>query len=999
MSNISQHSTTASSNNSAAPNGAPEGMSPSGVNDVIRENMAAGARVYQDQKGALVTAGSATAYTLTTNNTHAQLGDIGLTVCRIHTANTGSATLAVDSLTAKPMKMEGAALAAGDLPADVMIAFVYNSTSDCFDVLSVAKVIVNYSASSSTVPSASDLVQGELFLNTADKRLFSKTSSAVIEVGISPTSLTTGTLDVSGAANFTSSLTANSSLSSSNAVITGGTLNGVVIGGSSAQAITGTLITATTNFSGSLTGNVTGNLTGNVTGNVTGDLTGNVTASSGSSTFNDMTINGTLTFSSTELTGLATPTASSSAATKGYVDTEITNLVGGAPGALDTLNELAAALNDDAAFNTTVTNSIAEKLPLAGGTMSGAIAMGTNKITGLDSGTATGDAVNKGQLDAKLDLSGGTMTGNIVLGSNSITSTATPSSADELTRKGYVDGLLGSSTAAATSAAAAATSASNAATSETNAASSATSAAASATSAAASYDSFDDRYLGAKSSAPSVDNDGDALITGALYFDTTAGEMRVYDGSSFAAAGSAVNGTTSRQTYTATGGQTSFNITYDVGFVDVYLNGVKLLVSTDFTATSGTNIVLASGATAGDIVDIVAYGAFSLANHYTQTASDARYTQISNNLSDLNNAGTARTNLGLGTIATAATSDYAATSNNLSDLANAGTARTNLGLGTIATAATSDYLATANNLSDLGSAATARTNLGLGTFATQSTNLSADSVIVDNITIDGNSVTATDTNGNVKLTPNGTGYVELMGATNAGAIRFNCEVNSHGVTLKGPAHSAGATYSLELPDATGTAGQLLQTNGSGKLSFVDASGGMHTLLSTVTASGASTVDIGSSSLFTSTYDQYYIYSPNISSDTNDVYLRARVSTGSFQTSGYKSVVAYMTGSSDTAHERSMNATYLTIIRSALHGASQVSTSLRLYLNNPASTSLDKLIQWHCDTSSSFYGDNDMGLNYGAGYYGTNQNAIQGLRLYLSSGNISGNFYLFGVAKS
>ena len=202
-----------------------------------------------------------------------------------------------------------------------------------------------------------------------------------------------------------------------------------------------------------------------------------------------------------------------------------------------------------------------------------------------------------------------------------------------------------------------------------------------------------------------------------------------------------------------------------------------------------------------------------------------------------------------------------------------------------------------------------------------------------------------------------------------------------------------------LPTSDGSADQILKTNGSGTLAFADPGGGMHTLLSTVTASGASTVDIGSSSLFTSTYDQYYIYSPNISSDTNDVYLRARVSNGAFQTSGYKYAMAYMTGSSDTSHERSSNATYITIIRSALHGASQVSTSLRLYLNNPSSTSLDKLIQWHCDTSSSFYGDNDMGLNYGAGYWGTNTQAIQGLRLYLSSGNITGNFYLFGVSKS
>jgi len=89
---------------------------------------------------------------------------------------------------------------------------------------------------------------------------------------------------------------------------------------------------------------------------------------------------------------------------------------------------------------------------------------------------------------------------------------------------------------AATSASNAATSASNAATSESNASSSASSAASSASSAAASFDSFDDRYLGAKSSNPTLDNDGNALLTGALYFNTTANEMRVYNGSAWVAA-------------------------------------------------------------------------------------------------------------------------------------------------------------------------------------------------------------------------------------------------------------------------------------------------------------------------------------------------------------------------------------------------------------------------------------------------------------------------------
>ena len=61
--------------------------------------------------------------------------------------------------------------------------------------------------------------------------------------------------------------------------------------------------------------------------------------------------------------------------------------------------------------------------------------------------------------------------------------------------------------------------------------------------------------------------------------------------------------------------------------MDVYLNGIKLLNGTDVTVTSGTNIVLATGAAVNDTVDVVAYGTFALADMYTKTQSDNRYVQ------------------------------------------------------------------------------------------------------------------------------------------------------------------------------------------------------------------------------------------------------------------------------------------------------------------------------------------------------------------------------------
>ena len=526
-----------------------------------------------------------------------------------------------------------------------------------------------------------------------------------------------GNLSVTGTSTLTGTLTATAGLSgpltSASATITGGTINGAVIGGSSAQAITGTTVTASTGFVGALTGAVTGNtagvhtgaVTGNVTGNLTGNVTGNVTAASGTSTFNNVTIDGTLDMSSGTvgtITGLATPTNATDAATKGYVDT-------------------ADAL----------------KLNLTGGTMSGAIAMGTNKITGLGTPTADADAVTKSYVDAiaqgidakasvvaastanltlsgaqtidgvsviagdrvlvkdqtttsdngiylcasgswtrttdadtyseliaaytfveggtvnanngfictivaggtlgttpitfaqfsgagqvtagtgmsktgntlnvntassarivvgadeidlattgvtastyksvtvdtygritsgtnpttisgfgitdaytktevdtslsgKLSTTGGTMSGAIAMGTSKITGLGDPTNNQDAATKTYVDGILGSATSAATSAAAAATSASNASTSASNASTSAgnastsaTNAAASATSASNTYDEFDDRYLGSKASAPSVDNDGNALLTGALYWNTSTNNLFVWTGSTW----------------------------------------------------------------------------------------------------------------------------------------------------------------------------------------------------------------------------------------------------------------------------------------------------------------------------------------------------------------------------------------------------------------------------------------------------------------------------------
>jgi hypothetical protein len=98
-------------------------------------------------------------------------------------------------------------------------------------------------------------------------------------------------------------------------------------------------------------------------------------------------------------------------------------------------------------------------------------------------------------------------------------------------------------------------------------------------------------------------------------------------------------GVRTRFIYQATAGQTSFSgsdansntLTYSDGeYVDVYQNGILLKPATDYTSTTGTTVVLVTGASVNDVIEIVAYDAFSIANSYTKSESDTRYPFLGN---------------------------------------------------------------------------------------------------------------------------------------------------------------------------------------------------------------------------------------------------------------------------------------------------------------------------------------------------------------------------------
>ena len=148
----------------------------------------------------------------------------------------------------------------------------------------------------------------------------------------------------------------------------------------------------------------------------------------------------------------------------------------------------------------------------------------------------------------------------------------------------------------------------------------------------ADVNNFSDTYR-ISATAPTT-----SLDIGDLWFDTGNSVMKVYSSSGWITAASAVNGTADRFKYTATASQTTFTgaddnvntLGYDAGFMDVYLNGVKLVsgVSNDYVATNGTSIVLNSGAAANDILEAIAYGTFELANFSIDDANDVQTTGV-----------------------------------------------------------------------------------------------------------------------------------------------------------------------------------------------------------------------------------------------------------------------------------------------------------------------------------------------------------------------------------
>jgi hypothetical protein len=325
-------------------------------------------------------------------------------------------------------------------------------------------------------------------------------------------------------------------------------------------------------------------------------------------------------FNAQKITGLADPTNAQDAVTLNYITTQkgavngIAELDGN--GLVPTHHLPALAIS-----HTSVVASQAAMLALTAQVGDVAVRTDVNKsfiLTADPASTLANWQELLSPTDAVLSVDGnigaislsgtylnkttGVLAGNLDAGAFKVTNLGAPTNNDDAATKIYVDTVAGSASAAAASAAAAAT----------------------------TYDNFDDRYLGAKATPPTLDNDGNALITGALYWNSTSNSMFAWTGSAWGSISSTA--AIYRFRFTAAGGETSLSgaddngltLSYLAGKEQVYLNGVLLARTSDYNATSGTSITGLAALTAGDILEIITFTSFELATALVSGDIDAK---------------------------------------------------------------------------------------------------------------------------------------------------------------------------------------------------------------------------------------------------------------------------------------------------------------------------------------------------------------------------------------
>ncbi len=281
------------------------------------------------------------------------------------------------------------------------------------------------------------------------------------------------------------------------------------------------------------------------------NTTGTVVLTTATQTLTNKTMGDALNAGGFRITNIATPVDGTDAVNKTFADAQVaaaatsaasaatsaSSAATSASSALTSANSASASADAAATSAASASTSASSALTSANSAATSASTMAASVAAASASATAAATSATSAAASATAAATSATSAAaSATAAATSATSAAASATAAATSAASSETSAISSATsasAAATSATSAAASATAAATSATSAAASATAAATSATSAAASYDQFDDRYLGNKSSDPTLDNDGGALLTGALYFNDVIDAMKVYNGASW----------------------------------------------------------------------------------------------------------------------------------------------------------------------------------------------------------------------------------------------------------------------------------------------------------------------------------------------------------------------------------------------------------------------------------------------------------------------------------
>jgi hypothetical protein len=281
------------------------------------------------------------------------------------------------------------------------------------------------------------------------------------------------------------------------------------------------------------------------------NTTGTVVIATAVQTLTNKTMGDALNAGGFKITNLATPTDASDAVRKDFADAQVAAAATSAASAASSATAAASSATTAAASVATIAGyasaaatsatsasasataaatSATSASTSAGSSETSAIASATSATASASSATAAATSATSAAASATAAATSATSS---AASATAAATSATSAAASATTAANSVATIAGYATSSANSATAAATSATSAAASATAAATSAVSAATSATSAATTYDEFDDRYLGSKTSPPTVDNDGNTLLVGAIYWNSTLGNMYVWSGTAW----------------------------------------------------------------------------------------------------------------------------------------------------------------------------------------------------------------------------------------------------------------------------------------------------------------------------------------------------------------------------------------------------------------------------------------------------------------------------------